>query len=127
VICAAPATANSLTAMRAATWAVRHDAGRVFANAAFQLAFCAGRDLTQRSAVLAAADRAGLDTAELDQALDDPELKGALRTHTDAAIAEGVYGVPTFDAAGLLWLGNHQLEAAAAYHQASSAPAGGGG
>jgi hypothetical protein len=39
---------------------------------------------------------------ELEEALNDPELKRALRAATDAAIASRVYGVPTFGAGGLL-------------------------
>jgi 2-hydroxychromene-2-carboxylate isomerase len=58
-----------------------------------------------------------MDGSELASVLDDVELKSALRAANDAAIATGVYGVPTFDAAGLLWWGDHQLEAAALYHR----------
>jgi 2-hydroxychromene-2-carboxylate isomerase len=117
IVWPAPYPANSLMAMRAAAWASIHRAGRTFAKTAFELAFVEGIDLTERTNVLTAADRAGLPVAELDKALDDRELKAALRGGTDAAIAAGVYGVPTFDAAGLLWWGDHQLEAAAAYHR----------
>jgi 2-hydroxychromene-2-carboxylate isomerase len=120
-----PYPANSLMAMRAATWAGQQEAGKAFAKAAFQLAFAEGADVTQRAAVLTAADRAGLAAAALDRALDDPDLKLALRTATAGAITAGVYGVPTFDAAGLLWWGDDQLDAAAAYQGlASTAPAG---
>ncbi len=74
------------------------------------------RDRSEFSAGSAeAAKRAGLDAGELALALDDAELKQVLRSATDEAIARGVYGVPTFDAAGLLWWGDHQLAAAAAY------------
>ena len=69
--------------------------------------------------MLDAAERAGLDRRELDRALDDAELKNALRQNTDRAIEEKVYGVPIFDAGGLLWWGDHQLPAAAAAHAAT--------
>lgn len=109
-----PYPANSLTAMRAATWADRRGRGRDFARAAYAMAFREGVDLTARDAVAEAARRAGLDAAALGRALDDPELKQGLRDATDEAIAAGVYGVPTFDAGGLLWWGDHLLPAAAA-------------
>lgn len=114
-----PYPANSLAAMRAATWAAQQGQAQVraFVQTAFAIAFAEGVDLTPRSAVLDAAERAGLNARELEAALDDPVLKQALRTITDEAIAAGVYGVPTFDAAGLLWWGDHQLAAAAAYRQ----------
>ena len=61
-----------------------------------------------------AAGRAGLDGSELMPALDSPALKQALRTANDEAIASGVYGVPTVEAAGGLWWGDDQLDAATA-------------
>jgi 2-hydroxychromene-2-carboxylate isomerase len=99
---------------RGATWADQQGQSRGFARAAFGMAFGEGIDLTPRAAVLEAADRAGLNSAELDAALDDPQLKQRLREANDAAIAQGVYGGPTFDAGGLLWWGDHLLPAAAA-------------
>lgn len=109
-----PYPANALTAMRAAVWAETHGRARPFAEAAFALAFVDGVDLTERAAVLAASERAGLDPDELDRALDTAALKQRLREANDAAVATGVYRVPTVDAGGLLWWGDHLLEAAAA-------------
>ncbi len=111
-----PYPANTLTAMRAATWAAQQGAGRQYARAAYSMAFAEGIDLTDPAALTEAAERAGLDGASLPEALADPAIKAALRAANDAAITEGVYGVPTFDAGGLLWWGDHQLEAAAFYH-----------
>lgn len=45
--------------------------------------------------VATAADAAGLDGAALVERASDPEVKAALRGATDAAIAAGVFGVPT--------------------------------
>jgi 2-hydroxychromene-2-carboxylate isomerase len=109
-----PYPANTLVAMRAAVWAQGQGEERAFAKVAFAMAFVEGLDLTARDAVLEAAERAGLDSAPLAAALEDPELKQALRQANDAAIAQGVYGVPTFEAGGLLWWGDHLLPAAAA-------------
>jgi 2-hydroxychromene-2-carboxylate isomerase len=114
IVWPAPYPANSLIAMRAAIWADRQGSGRAFAQAAFAAAFQQGIDLTPRSAVLEVAERLRLDAADLDSALGDGGLKQALRDANDRAIAEGVYGVPTFDAGGLLWWGDQQLPAAAA-------------
>jgi 2-hydroxychromene-2-carboxylate isomerase len=84
------------------------------ARAAVSMAFGEGIDLTPRPAALEAAERARLDSAELDVAVDKPELKQALREANDAAIAQGVYGVPTVDAGGFLWWGDQLVPAAAA-------------
>lgn len=109
-----PYPANTLTAMRAATWASGRGAAREFALAAYNLAFGEGGDLTDRAMVLEAAQRAGLDPDALGHALDDPALKLELREANDRAIAAGVYGAPTVDAGGLLWWGDQQLPAAQA-------------
>lgn len=109
-----PYPANSLVAMRAATWAEQRGQGPEFAHVAFAMAFQEGADLTERIAVLEAARRAHLDVTALEAALDGPSLKFALRQRTDEAIAAGVYGVPTFESGGLLWWGDHLLDAAQA-------------
>ena len=109
-----PYPANSLLAMRAALWAHQRARGREFAQTAFAMAFREGIDLTQRAAVAQAAERAGLDPEDLARALDTPRLKSDLRKRTEKAIASGVYGVPTFDAGGFLWWGDHLLPAARA-------------
>lgn len=119
IVWPSPYPANSLTAMRAATWASAQGEGRTFALTAFAMAFAEGIDLTSKTAVLEAAERCGLDACGLEAALGDRALKQALRAANDEAIATGVYGVPTFDAAGLLWWGDHQLLAAATYHAAA--------
>lgn len=107
-----PYPANSLVAMRAATWAHQNGQTRAFASAAFAMAFTEAVDLSTREAVLGAAERAGLDPGDADRALDDASVKLALREENELAITAGVYGVPTVDAGGLLWWGDHQLEAA---------------
>jgi 2-hydroxychromene-2-carboxylate isomerase len=119
IVWPAPYPANSLSVMRAATWAAQQGAAREYAQAAYAMAFREGIDLSARAAVLEAAKRVGLETNKLDVALQDSALKQALRDATESAIATGVYGVPTFDAAGLLWWGDHQLRAAALHHHAS--------
>jgi 2-hydroxychromene-2-carboxylate isomerase len=84
------------------------------------MAFREGIDLTARTGVLQAAERAALDASALDRALENQSVKRALREANEDAIAAGVYGVPTFEAGGLLWWGDHQLPAAAAALHGSS-------
>jgi 2-hydroxychromene-2-carboxylate isomerase len=120
-----PYPANSLIAMRAAVWANQRERGRAFAEIAFAMAFREGIDLTQPTAVALAAERAALDPEELARALVDPQLKSDLRKLTENAIASGVYGVPTFDAGGFLWWGDHLLPAARAAEEWRCKQAGG--
>jgi 2-hydroxychromene-2-carboxylate isomerase len=49
------------------------------------------------------------------QAPDSPQAKQQLRTHTDAAIAAGVFGVPTFEVDGRLFWGQDALPMLRAY------------
>jgi 2-hydroxychromene-2-carboxylate isomerase len=59
----------------------------------------------------------GVDRAALLAAIESPEMKAALKEAVDAAIAKGVFGVPTFIADGeplwgvdRLWMLEHWLK-----------------
>jgi 2-hydroxychromene-2-carboxylate isomerase len=108
-----PWPGNYLTAMRAATFAFRAGRGHEFAMRAFRDAFQEGADLSLAAHVLAAAEGAGLDPAEVERATQDPEIKLALREATDAAHSLGVFGVPTIALDGELFWGDDRLDEAA--------------
>jgi 2-hydroxychromene-2-carboxylate isomerase len=63
--------------------------------------------------VLRAAQDAGLDPREVEQATQDLAIKLALREATDAASGLGVFGVPTIAIDGELFWGDDRLEDAA--------------
>jgi 2-hydroxychromene-2-carboxylate isomerase len=105
---------NSLTAMRAAVVAGREGRSRAFALAAYRAAFAAGRDLSDPQVVFDAGRTAGLDPVRLSSAVGDPEVKLELRRATDAAIAEGVTGVPTLRFGDRVFYGDDRLDEAAA-------------
>lgn len=109
-----PWPGSYLTAMRAAIYAQRSGRLREFADSAFRGAFQQGRDLSVPANVLAAASDAGLDPEEVERAVEDPEIKLALREATDAAHRAGVHGVPTIAIGGELFWGDDRLEQAAA-------------
>jgi 2-hydroxychromene-2-carboxylate isomerase len=109
-----PWPSSYLFAMRAATFAFQAGRGREFTMRAFRAAFQHGRDLAVHEQVLDAAAEVGLDRRAVSDATDDPQLKLALRTATDAAHARGVFGVPTIAAAGELFWGDDRLGEAAA-------------
>lgn len=50
-----------------------------------------------------------LDFPDWQSRIAEPKVKQALRDNTDAAIARGVYGVPTFDVGGALFWGDDAL------------------
>ena len=105
---------NTLHAMRAATWAARLGAGRQFALAAFRRAFVDGSDLADLDTLVSVASSAGLPSAELREAIGNPELKQALRDATQAAWDAGVRGVPSIRAGSELHYGDDTLEQVAA-------------
>jgi 2-hydroxychromene-2-carboxylate isomerase len=116
-----PWPGNYLTAMRVAIFASQAGRGREFATHAFRNAFRLGHDLSVPAHVLAAARDSGLDPADVDRAIGDPEIKLALREATDAAHRRGVFGVPTFAIDGeLFWGEDHLGEAAARLRSATT-------
>jgi 2-hydroxychromene-2-carboxylate isomerase len=112
---AATASEQAGIADGAADRGARHDA-RSLALAAMRLAFVDGADLGEEAAVLEAGRRAGIDTAELSDALTDPHIKDSLRSATDDALALGVFGVPTIVIGDELFWGDDRVDdATAAY------------
>jgi 2-hydroxychromene-2-carboxylate isomerase len=102
---------NTLQAMRAVVWAETRDRGEAYARAAFRAAFVHGRDLGDPATLADVASEVGLPAAELPAALQDPEVKDALRACTQHAIDLGVRGVPTLaTAGGTLVFGDDRLE-----------------
>jgi 2-hydroxychromene-2-carboxylate isomerase len=118
-----PWPTNYLMAMRAATFAFVAGRGREFALQAFRDAFQLGRDLSVPGHVLDAAERSGLERADVEAATRDPQIKQALRGATDAAYELGVIGVPTIAIDDEPFWGDDRLEDAAA--RLASAPADG--
>jgi 2-hydroxychromene-2-carboxylate isomerase len=116
-----PWPGNYLMAMRAATFAFRAERGREFTMQAFRNAFREGVDLSIPAHVLQAAEDAGLQPREVEQATQDPEIKLALREATDAAHTLGVYGVPTIMIDNDLFWGDDRLGDAAICRQQAEA------
>jgi 2-hydroxychromene-2-carboxylate isomerase len=118
-----PWPTNYLFAMRAATFAFGVGRGREFTLQAFRAAFQHGRDLSVREHVLRAAGEAGLDPQAVRDGVEQPEIKLALRSATDAAHELGVFGVPTLAVAGELFWGDDRLpDAATALRHSEQSP-----
>jgi 2-hydroxychromene-2-carboxylate isomerase len=115
---------DTLTAMRAATFAQRGGRAVAFSLAAFRQAFAAGRDLSDTDNVLIAAAACELHPRAVLKAIETRAVKDALRAATDEALRRGVTGVPTVAVGERLFWGDDRLEEAALASQ-SSPPAGG--
>ena len=105
----------SIPVLRGALAAERLGALKAFSLAAFRQNFVHGRQLRDPDVVVEAAREAGIDEAAVRAGLDDPDLKAELRARTDAAIADGIDGVPTVAIGERRFWGDDQLEDAAAY------------
>lgn len=107
-----PFPPNTLTAMRAATYAKQIGRTVSFAQAAFRQAFAGGRDLTELDNVIVAAAACEIHPRALTVALERQALKDTLRATTEEAIEAGVIGVPTVAIGDQLFWGDDRLEEA---------------
>ncbi len=102
---------NSLAACRAFLWAREHapEKAKPLAQALFARLWVRGQDITPPEAVIEEAAALGLDGAALEQALGGPDLKAALQSAVEQAVAEGVFGAPTFFVDGEMFWGNDHI------------------
>ncbi len=107
-----PWPANTLFAMRAASFAKQTGRTVSFSLAAFRQAFAAGRDLSEPENVMIAAAACELHPRALLKATATRAVKEALREATEAAARRGVIGVPTLVVGGEPFWGDDRLEEA---------------
>ncbi|MGD9736131.1 MAG: 2-hydroxychromene-2-carboxylate isomerase [Solirubrobacterales bacterium] len=118
-----PLPANSLTAMRAATFAKQTGRAVSFSLAAFRQAFAAGRDLSDPDNVAIAGAACELHPRALLKAVATIGVKEELRRATEEAAAAGVHGVPTVVVGSDVFWGDDRLEdAVAAVARAADGP-----
>lgn len=108
-----PFPANTLFAMRAATFAKEIGRTVSFALAAFRQAFAAGRDLSEPDNVLVAAASSELHPRALETAVARDAIKQRLREVTERAGDVGVIGVPSVVVGDRVFWGDDRLEDAA--------------
>jgi 2-hydroxychromene-2-carboxylate isomerase len=107
-----PRESWSLEPLRAIEAARAFGREREVARALFRRNFVTGEGIGERASVRAAWIEAELDPGAFEEAL--AAAKAPLRAATDAAIADGVPGVPTVTVAGRHFWGDDRLEHAAA-------------
>ena len=109
-----PWPGNTLTAMRAATFAQQIGRAVAFSLAAFRQAFAGGRDLSDVDNVLIAAAACELHPNAVLKGIETQSTKDRLRSATAEAYERGVRGVPTVAVGDQLFHGDDRLEDAAA-------------
>jgi 2-hydroxychromene-2-carboxylate isomerase len=101
---------NPISALRLI---VALNASEAAVDAVFDAAFGAGRDVSD-AAVLQDLG-AALGIADVAAAIAQPAVKSKLRENTDAAIAQGVFGVPTVVVGSEMFWGEDMTEMLAAF------------
>jgi 2-hydroxychromene-2-carboxylate isomerase len=74
-----------------------------------ELGWARGGDLGGAGEIAGALDRVGLDGAALVARTEEPAMKQLLRSETEAAVARGVFGIPTMLVGDELFWGLDQL------------------
>lgn len=82
--------------------------GREHVETAFDMVWKEGRDLEDPSTLEALARRLHIEDARA--VLADAGVKARLKANTDAAIAQGIFGVPTFQLGDTLFWGQDSLD-----------------
>jgi 2-hydroxychromene-2-carboxylate isomerase len=109
-----PFPQNSLVASRVALVALEEGWGEDFSRAVYLAQFAEGRQIAEPQVMAEIIAGLGRDaTAALARARAD-DIKAKLRATTDEAQRLGIFGAPSFIAAGELYWGNDRLESALA-------------
>ncbi len=100
---------NPLTALRASLAEVAGDQQLRIMRAIYDMGWGAGGDLGDAAEIAAALDAAGLEGPAIVARANSTQAKEALHRETAAAIARGVFGIPTMLAGDELFWGLDQL------------------
>jgi len=100
---------NTLLPMRGAVAAERLGCGPAYREAMFVALWEQGLKLDEPAVWAESVSAAGLDAAALGALVEDPEVKGELVANTEAVVARGAFGVPTFFIGTEMWFGKDRL------------------
>ncbi len=100
---------NTLLMMRGAMAARRLGCARAYDEAMFAGMWEQGLKLDLPDVWERTLAAAGLPAGQLGELAADAEVKAELMTSTEAAVARGVFGIPTFFLDGEMWFGKDRL------------------
>lgn len=101
---------STVNAMRGAFWALEAGCIEQYNRAMFMAAWADGRDFSSREVLAELLTDAGLNAAEVLEAIAQPAMKVALFAATDAAVERGVFGAPTFFVGDEMFFGQDRME-----------------
>jgi 2-hydroxychromene-2-carboxylate isomerase len=102
---------NPLLALRMCTALEEERERRRFALALLSACWERGDDISNEAVLVRIANACNLDGSGLVAATREPEIKGQLAAATEQAIAQGVFGVPTFRLGDELFWGGDRVDA----------------
>lgn len=102
---------STVAAARAVLWLQQHEPERTapFIHTVFRAYFVQGRAISDAADVLDMATECGIDNSALAGGLRDEAIKAALKAQGDAALARGIFGVPTMLIDGEMFWGQERL------------------
>lgn len=100
---------NTLNLMRGALFAQREGFLVPYSDAVYRATWVEGRNMGDAAEVGAALTGAGLDAPKILAATQDPSVKESLKAATEAAVAKGVFGAPTFFVGERMHFGQDRL------------------
>ena len=101
---------NTLPLMRGALAAAELDCEEPYVTAMFDAIWVAGADLGDPAVTADVLQAAGLDAEALMSLAQEPAIKAALVSATEAAVARGVFGAPTFFVDDDMYFGQDRLD-----------------
>lgn len=101
---------NTLHLMRAAAALEDDDRQGDYIRAVFEAMFARGEAMNDPAVISRALSNAGFDPAEIMAMTEDPAVKEKLKTNTEAAVAKGVFGAPTFFVGGEMHFGQDRID-----------------
>lgn len=113
---------NGVHALRGAIGAQRAGVFDAYHQAMFRAAWQESRDISDKQTVIAIGRAAGFSSVA--DALDDPDVKTALRENTERAAARGAFGVPSFFVGDELFWGHDRMHLVAEAARAATGATG---
>ena len=100
---------NTVQIMRGAIAAGMDDALMPYVDAVFHCMWEAGKKMDDLEVVRAALEESGLDAARILARTQDQDVKDALLKNTEASVARGTFGAPTFFVGDDMYFGKDRL------------------
>jgi 2-hydroxychromene-2-carboxylate isomerase len=105
-----PFLGNTITLMRGAIAAQKYGNFGLYHDLVFKAVWAETLDLGNDAVRTRLFERSGFTPSAFAAAIESPEVKDELRRNTDGAVARGVFGAPSFFAAGEMFWGNDRFD-----------------